>query len=669
MRSALPLHRPTINAERVTPAATRLQLSVSIGAHPVAMDRVHEVVEVHLLCGAFGRLYYLLHAETPRLRRVVRQIQRARCVQTASGAMLDALGRELAVPRFEERLDVQGQQIVGVAAREEDAAYRRRLTLFRPWFVPTRAHLQRTLDGVRPGGARLFDIVEDDNPLCVALRLVSIAPDVGAARDQRHRYQAWLRDTVLIDPTEAVPAARPMPDARRAAETQMRQRLQGWMLFAGASRAMAPALARALDRARSMSSALGLATQLNVVRAQDVDAGSRWELGLALEIEAPPPQQIADLCQRALTVDLGGIADTATRGLLLRLRERLSAGVAASRQLDAWLGVAGLRTVHPLGGGRMMLSHFSTRGLVISGATDLALAAAADAPLSASLLSENDVQTHAALSFALSGGTAGWGAAGPPWTRVAEGGMDAAIAALAPVPAAMGDALRSIGLPVPTAADIQGFRQSLAQYPRSVFALLSVDAALSAALAAGNVAAWDRLSGLLAQLSRNGAATAALFGGPGAAHTLVVSSIALPLWSTNLAARRSVGFVWRALPIQPIGCTVQGSGTRGLVSASKTGLAAVALMAYARTGATDPFEYRVDARAGVQLNLGEYEFVMNALRRMTPAGVQANTWDLRRHHVTLDPAVGPSPLPVRLNRAFRPYHRPRFAGVDAPSDQ
>ncbi len=665
MGAFMPLYRPAVGTARVTTTAERLVLSVSEGATVLPAAQVANRVRVQLLCGSFGRLYYLMQAETIRLRRLARQIDRARLLGTAEGAMLDALGRELAVPRFSERLAVQAGDVITQAQPEPDAQYRRRLALYRPWSLPTRAHVEQTLNAMRPGAARTFTIVEEDNPLCSALRLVSTATDATTARTQRHHYQHWLRDTVLCDPTVAVPATRHMPGARRTAEEQLRLRLRGWLDFAGTSRSMAPALARSLDRAGAMATALGLSTRLNIHRAQDDDAGSRWELGLALEVDRPAQSVVDDLCTRALAVNLAQIADPMQRGLIARLRDRLQAGGAAARRAETWFSVAGMRTAHALAPTRLMLSHFSTQGLVIEGAADLSRAAAADAPFTTTMLSENDATTHAALAQALAGGSTGWGAGAPPWTRVADASLATTVPTLTAPPAALSDRLRVIGLP--TSFDVDSFRRTLVQYPEGLYAILRLDAAFATPLAAGQDAAWNRLGSLIQQLARSGAAAAALMSLPGTALALVVSSIALPVLATNLASRRTAGFVWRALPVNDITCELRGAGTRGRFIGGQSGLAAIAVLAYARTGLTDPFEYRVVAEPGTRLDIHEYEFLMNALSHLTPAGVQVNTWDIRRQHVMLDPALGPAALPVRLNHAYRPYRRPRFAGVDSPT--
>lgn len=669
--SFLPLHRPQVGAARVSTAAEQLTFSATRGGAAVPPAALGGQLAVQLLCGSFGRLHVLLQAETVRLRRLLRQIGRARLLAGAEGAMLDALGRELAVPRLTERLSVQAGEIVTAAQREPDAEYSRRLALYRPLNMPTRRRIAEVLNTRHPAvaGRPAFEIIEQDNPLSIALRLVSVADTEALARDQRHNYQRWLRETRLIDPSTDTPPSRRLPQTRRANEDALRQRLRAALGFGGASRAMAPALARALDRALGVAAALGVPMPLNLLRAQQDDAGSRWELGLAAEIESPTTAALDALAAAALAADAALDAPPAVRGLVARLQQRLQARQALGGAVDGaaalplWLEVTGLRTVYALAGDRLMLSHFSTQGLFIDGAADMGLVAARAAPFSAAMPASGDPAMHAALAHALAGGDDGWPAGDPPWTAVAPGALAATIGDLQLPAALSSDRLRMLGLA--SSFDVQGFRRTLAQYPSGLVALLTLEAGLATQLRAPADAAWQRLASLLQQLSRSGAAAAVLLALPANRLVLVVCSIALPLLATNLAARRTAGFVWRALPIHHAGASVSGSGTRVQFSGGK-GLAALAVIGYARLGATDPFEYRVQPRADVALDITEYEFLMNALRHLTPAGVQVNTWALRRGHVVLDPALGPQPLPVHLNRAFRPYRRPRFAGVDSP---
>jgi hypothetical protein len=575
--------------------------------------------------------------------------------------MLDRIGQELAVPRLSDRIGVAAGQIVTTEERESDANYRSRLAIYKPFLMSTRRQVEAVLNEGEPAGNPKYHVLEEDNAFQIGLRLVSVAADAARARNERHNYQRFLRETVLIDPTEDVPANRRLPNSRRTQENAQRIRLRTLLSFGGASRSLAPALATALDRVGIAAKALGVGLTIKVGRAQDNDAGSRWELGLAAEIETPAQADIDALADKARTVALKDIPDRQAQSLVARLRASLpNAGPADA----AWLlRAAGLRTVHVLGPGKLMLSHFSTEGLVIEGAGDLGRNAAGNAPFTAALLAANDDATNAALAHALAGGTTGWAGGAPSWQRVPNAGLGAEVAALSLPPVVLAARLRALGMLTDFAED--HFRQALTRYPNGIYALLRFDTAFSTALAAQQQAAWDQFGLIVEQLGRNGTAAAVLMAGSGGRLTLVVSAIALPLQAANLAARRSSGFVWRALPITDGSYRMNGAGSRATF-VGREGLAAIAVVGYARRGLTDPFEYRVTAREGTSLDIAAYEHLMNTLRHMTPAGVQANTWDIRRNSVALDPAIGPEPLPPRLTRAFRPFRRPRFTGAEAP---
>lgn len=662
-RAFLPLYRPTPGPALTTLAPAVLTLRAREGDADVPVNQLRHRLLVQLLSGSFGRLYYLLQAETPRLRRLMRQVANARALAHpggAEGAMLDRIGQELAVPRFSDRIKTQAGQILTEEARESDGDYRRRLGVYRPFLMPTRQHVEAALNAGSPPASPRFRILEEDNAFQIGLRLVSMAGSPAAARDQRHNYQRHLRETVLIDPTAPVPAARRLPAAQRAEETALRTRLAGQLSFAGASRAMAPALAAAFDRLGVAAGALGLTLPLTVIRAQEDDSGSRWELGLAAEIKAPSQARLDELADRARNIDLTKIRDRNARSLAARLKATAPAAAGTA----GWLfRGAGFRTVHALAPDRLMLSHFTSEGLVIEGQADLQVGASGDVTFTAQSLAPNDEATNAALAHALAGGATGWTGGAPPWTRVAETELAAEIAALTAPPATLANRLRALGLPADF--DAAHFRQALARYPAGIFALMRFTPAFSNAIAAGQAADWDRLGLIVEQLAQTGVAAAALMRGSGNGMILVAAAIALPLMASNLAARRSSGFVWRALPVTDGTYHIDGAGSTARFT-GRGGIAAIAVVGYARRGLTDPFEYRVTAAEGATLDIAEYEFLMNQLRRLTPAGVQANTWDIRRRNVVTDPALGPTPLPPSMTRAFRPFRRLRFSGAEAP---
>src|SRR5690606_41636235 len=100
---------------------------------------------------------------------------------------------------------------------------------------------------------------------------------------------------------------------------------------------------------------------------------------------------------------------------------------------------------------------------------------------------------------------------------------------------------------------------------------------------------------------------------------LVLSAIGLPLVGANLGGRRATGFRWYAVPLSGTAGTVTATGSRARFAASAPGLTAVVVLAYARLGATDPFEIRVEADPpDLAMDHRQYEFLMNLLLQVCP---------------------------------------------------
>jgi hypothetical protein len=86
----------------------------------------------------------------------------------------------------------------------------------------------------------------------------------------------------------------------------------------------------------------------------------------------------------------------------------------------------------------------------------------------------------------------------------------------------------------------------------------------------------------------------------------------------------------------------------------------VTCLSYVRNGGNDPYEWRPTLATGALLSLRQYEHLMNVIEFVTPMGVRADTWSIRREHVDVDGSSSPTPLPAsaaRTYRRYRPLHR------------
>jgi len=615
--------------------------------------------------GRFARLLAVTQAETVRTRRLTREVAARRSLSHARGFLLDRIGRELAVPRFEDRISLKGDDLIVTPERESDDGYRNRLAIYRPWLMPTRGKLLERLNGpdaplAVAGAPDRFDVLETDNPFMISMKVFGVGQTQAQGEAIRANYLQYLRDTTLIDPVRNVPAARHLSQVARHEEQQLRQRLRARLSFDTAGeRSMAPWLARAFDRLVRVLDHLGVAGTVRIVRAQDNSGGSRFELGLAAEARALPAALVTGV-RNAIQAGPSPTAERDVAGVLADL-----AGADLTAADGAWLYRAcGFRTVAALSGGRLLLSHISMGNLQIEGTDGLDRMDGRVGQRFQAQLNLEVGNIDLALANALAGGQGGWPAGVEDWAVTAPSQANAALAGIAAPGLPQDDVFAAMGLPPPSSAN--GFRQSLANYPAHSYRVLRLGALATAALSAADQSAADRLGLIADTLGANGAASLVLLRTAGGL-VLVVGSIGLPQIGTNIGPRRSSDFFWSGSVLSDgHRIRLSGQGTRSHVRAIGDGLYAVTVLAYSRIGETDPFEYRVSLPPGDLLDHPQYEMLMNMLARHYPIGVEVNTWSIRRRNVALDGADA-RPLTPRLSRNYRPYRRPRFLGSgDAP---
>lgn len=143
---------------------------------------------------------------------------------------------------------------------------------------------------------------------------------------------------------------------------------------------------------------------------------------------------------------------------------------------------------------------------------------------------------------------------------------------------------------------------------------------------------------------------------------LVVGAVPLPVAGINLFEQLSSSFRWYVVPLQGAPAEVRAVGTTTEVVPSGEGLFAIVALGYARRGLTDPYEFRVELPPDALLTLEQYEFLMNLLDRVYPAGVRVNTWTIRQNHVDLKGDGNVYTLDPTISRTYRSFQRPRHRG-------
>jgi hypothetical protein len=690
----LPLHLPPVDPVTATAAGFAMQLTLaevaSDGAEsPVDAGEVAGRVELRLLEGLLGRVLYVLGAEKSRLRRVGREIAAMRRLATARDDALDRAGAELGVARLTDRLVVRDGAVETEARREPDDELRRRLALYRPLLVPTRSRLLHLLNGAGAaadpnqgllaglGVTDRFRLVEGDDPFAIAVHLVGA--DTAAPRDN---FLTWVRDTHLVWPQNTpqgnvAHAARYLPETTRQRITQLRRDLRSFLLFDGdaaTNPAFATFLAQALVRVGSCRAAGGVDAPMTVLRAQAADQGSRYELGMGVDVRLFPTDELDALGAALADPDRPPAPDPEIEALVRSMRPRAAADDPEGRWL---LEPCGLRTVHRVDSDTVYVSHLPNFGLVITGqnATDPPGEAAAGSPLffEARYQAPGDPGANAVLQAGLVRAAQEWAAqGGAPWTVLADADAparwDEARAVEVDPPEPVATALAGGGLRV--LADPSGAVATLKELPGELLQTLQLDPDQAAALGTGSPDAANDLLALVGILRAQGL-TSVLPLVTGAGDVLlVVGVIGLPGAGLNLDERRATGFRWYAVPIVPGGGPagdLSAAGSRALFTPQRPGLSAIVVLGYARTGGgTDPYQYRVELPEGSLLDLLQYEFLMNLLDHTFPAGVEVNTFALRRRHVDLDGDGQADPLPPTASRTFRRFRTGRPRGGPRP---
>ncbi len=679
--ACLPLHVPAVDADTRLAAPFSVALTLHwrtrddeaiAGAPAVAAD----LLQARLLEGVMGKLIYALSAEKLRLRRQLREILAMRALGAARWDALDRIGADLGVPRFADRLryDAATKEVVAVTREQDgkpvsepDAQYRRRLALYYRMSMPTPANALALLNGSAPGdtgpiaalgAAPRLTLEEHDNPFAIAIHVVA-APGNEQARQRffdfvGRNFLVWPAQFAANDPH----AARLLSSAQRNAQDDLRAQLRAGFRWSQ-NHAIAPALATALARLARVRTMLGVATKLEVKRAFSPASGSRYELGHGVDLVQIPAAELDAMHQKLRNPATLAALDASARALVDGVVSRS----AADDPLGRWLlESCGVRTVHRLDASIVYLSSLPTDGLVVVPSdvqpNDGAIA------LEAHYHAEGDPGANAVLESALRLSLATWtGEGGEAWTRLAPGPLRAAWQSGAAQPDAARRIFAAAGLAAPAA--LTEIATALDRVPGELIEGIKLGPVLSARITAGDPAAAQALRRIAALLTENHASALLPFASGPDNYTIVVGAIGLPLVGINLSDRRATGFRWYAVPIDGDPGEVAPVGARTRFRPAATTLSAVVALGYVRRGATDPYEFRAELPKDAMLNLAQYEFLMNALARLCPLGVQANTYDIRQRHVDLDGNGRAEPLASALARTYRKFHRPHRRGESA----
>jgi hypothetical protein len=220
-----------------------------------------------------------------------------------------------------------------------------------------------------PSFVARFGIVEDDNPFGVAIAIVA-AGGSGARTD----FLDYVRAVHLIWPLadgDAVHQARLLAPVARADQEHLRGALRAGFSFEGdaaTAPAVAPALAQALSRVSRCRAALDVTAKWPIRRAQHPANGSRYELGLGVDLAPPPATELDALGTALQDPNRVPASDREVESLLVGMTPVPSSQDPHGRWL---LEPCGLRTVHPVDAQRLYLSHLPAFGMVIEGPTQV----------------------------------------------------------------------------------------------------------------------------------------------------------------------------------------------------------------------------------------------------------------------------------------------------------
>ncbi|MET8850177.1 hypothetical protein [Amycolatopsis sp. NPDC004625] len=592
-------------------------------------------VRFDLVQGVLGRLLTVLLDEKGRIRRTARQIRAMRALAVASGNALDRIGADLACPRFADELfwDADDQTpatrpLQPPGTLEDDVSYRARLRVLRGVRLPSKPWIDSALNGGFLGDVGVAGPVTADetaDPQLIALRLVAPgAPGKIPAllNAIRRVHLVWPAGSTEGDDAHA---HRLLPPEEAARVDAQRAALATWQVQP--FQPLAPTVAAALTTLDARCRQLGARPWPRVLKGQDNAGGSRFELGFGALFAAPVAAQLD-----AAVTAAGKLKDP---DLVPVPRSADPAG--------AWLLKAcGLVTVEPGADGTVFTSTAPMGPLVVDVDPD----SDGDVPLTltARLVSPADPDHDVPVVSVITA------LAGAQLTPVADPAAVLANARATSAVPGLDAALDSRG--VPKVADVAAFRRQLGTVSARDYVLFDLGATRTAAAIANSAV----LSPLFTTAAAAGASSVvALVTGSGTL-ALLFGVAGLPLAGSNLAGEHTLIHRWQVRGLGRQHATLSSRrGSVVTIPVVNDGISVVSCVLGQRSGANNPYTWRPALPGGALLSLRQYEHLLNIVELVTPAGVRADTFEIRRRHVDVDGSGHATGLSIAAARAYRHY--------------
>jgi hypothetical protein len=206
---------------------------------------------------------------------------------------------------------------------------------------------------------------------------------------------------------------------------------------------------------------------------------------------------------------------------------------------------------------------------------------------------------------------------------------------------------------------VADFVRQLAPVSARDYAVFDLGAARTAAV----IAQPAQLSPLFVLAGEAGASSVVGLATGAGTLALMFGVAGLPLTGSNLAARHTLIHRWQARALGTL-APVSLRSRRGQsveVPFAGQGISVVTCVVSRPDGAGEPYEWRPALPDGVLLTLRQYEHLLNIVELMTPVGVRADTFAVRRFHVDVDGSGKATGLTSAAARSYRHYRLARSA--------
>jgi hypothetical protein len=211
---------------------------------------------------------------------------------------------------------------------------------------------------------------------------------------------------------------------------------------------------------------------------------------------------------------------------------------------------------------------------------------------------------------------------------------------------------------VPKVTDVAAFVHQLGTVSARDYVLFDLGAARTAAV----IATPALLSPLFTTAADAGASSVVALATGAGTLALMFGVTGLPLSGSNLAGRHTLIHRWQVRGLGAVPVVLSSRRGAGVtVPFPGQGISVVSCVLGQHTGANDPYEWRPALPAGVLLTLRQYEHLLNIVELVTPVGVRADTFAIRRQHVDVDGSGKSTGLTIAAARAYRHYRLPPSA--------